>query len=137
MSSPDKDNSATKKRKRDESDAGQQGKLGVQVKVFPVNRFDFQQVTRSQGNGGQMSVRGVATGRGYGVSEVLFFFAFQWVWRQWPLVTALWFVCAIWVTAALKAATHKGLFAVVGNGLLSSAMLAPLAFLTVETGRAS
>ena len=47
------------------------------------------------------------------------------------------FVCAIWVTAALKAATHKGLLAVVGNGLLSSAMLAPLAFLTVETGRAS
>ena len=62
------------------------------------------------------------------------FFAFQWVWRQWPLVTALWFGCAIWVTAALKAATHKGLLAVVGNGLLSSAMLAPLAFLTVETG---
>eukprot|EP00928_Gymnodinium_smaydae_P084851 TRINITY_DN68125_c0_g1_i1.p1 TRINITY_DN68125_c0_g1~~TRINITY_DN68125_c0_g1_i1.p1 ORF type:complete len:443 (-),score=58.16 TRINITY_DN68125_c0_g1_i1:133-1413(-) len=63
--------------------------------------------------------------------------AVRWLWRQWPLVTALWFICAIWVTAALKAATHKGLFSVVGNGLLSSAMLAPLALLKFDTGRSS
>eukprot|EP00404_Azadinium_spinosum_P026053 CAMPEP_0180677916 /NCGR_PEP_ID=MMETSP1037_2-20121125/68103_1 /TAXON_ID=632150 /ORGANISM="Azadinium spinosum, Strain 3D9" /LENGTH=505 /DNA_ID=CAMNT_0022707523 /DNA_START=41 /DNA_END=1555 /DNA_ORIENTATION=+ len=57
------------------------------------------------------------------------------VWRQWLIVTAIWFVCAIWVTAALKAAKHKGLFSLVGNGVLSSLLVAPFALFTIERKR--
>ncbi|CAK0800903.1 unnamed protein product [Prorocentrum cordatum] len=56
----------------------------------------------------------------------------RWLWRAWPFVTAIWFGCAIWVTAALKSAKHKGLFSVLGNGMFSSLLLAPFALLELD-----
>lgn len=50
-----------------------------------------------------------------------------WFWRQWLIITVLWFACAVWVVVAVKHEKHKALLSVLGNGLFGTLIVAPFA----------
>ena len=58
----------------------------------------------------------------------------NWMWSQWWLVMIAWFICAIWVVAAVKHAQHKAMLSVYGTGIFATLLILPFAAFPALSG---